>query len=977
MNGLNAHNYTALFVTLDTLYFSILYYIKIPILYTGTTFQPLNMKITGASILIYGILFNMGISHYTNGRPSVQPTTNLPTTVYNPRGNLVSHQNPTSFYGNIHGEYLVTLHQPSFATLSKKCNLLLADLHGHGPWHLTVTIDHQAIDKSSKVPIRKLKYHVSESSFSLKLNNSEDHGLYTVDLFDRLNLKGKSNATMMVPCPIAKLSANDACQFNPSSFKLQIVGAHPIQYLLNIGKEQISGTTTFSAASPINQFNATIPIDTNIPHTLNVNVVQLVDKYNNTIQYHMGHPGPSELINVHKQPKLQFMNTKPISLRVNQSRPEIVNVRASGNPPYTLEYALNKQKKVLNQNEEIFQIPISEPGSLSLLTINDAYCQGAVIKPSTISATVIEPPTLSFTPLPIKDPCFGQVALKLNLTLTGTPPFWIEYEESHLNNVVTNKIEISNFRKLITLEPQLSGEYKYTLKSLGDALYQQGIPLNKVFHQIVHPKSMAQFQTTSATICTNTPLVIPIKFTGQSPWSLVLDVVEKQSTLNRRSLEINNIESENEKLIYDFELEHKEPGQYNYDMVKIVDKNKCVYQFENGENSLSLNVVQTNPWVEFDLKDSTIYMAEGSVVEVPIVFSSTAMSPFQVELKRIDAQGATESTTISNLQKWSDVLVIKKSGKYQLVNANDKYCKGNMPSDKVIDVVYYKKPSLKIKTQFKSTCQYQPQHVQLELDGNGIFKFTMQTYRNNELINTEELRTRDSQFILPINTDVPGAYLIKIMKIGDANYDLKVQEPISIHYVVVKTPEAKFDKNEIQQCMDNPMQGKVQLEIKEALNITFNVHHDSVDLPVKTFVHEFIKSEDFTFPPPWMGISHVPGTYYVTMDKIENKNKCSSIINDQKLKIEMTESPRISVNKDANRACAGQVIAFNMEGTGPYEIYTRFYPLQLNRALALKGVYTEWGNGANINEEYVDGVFKIEAEDEDFSMLADEPVFYN
>jgi hypothetical protein len=134
---------------------------------------------------------------------------------------------------------------------------------------------------------------------------------------------------------------------------------------------------------------------------------------------------------------------------------------------------------------------------------------------------------------------------------------------------------------------------------------------------------------------------------------------------------------------------------------------------------------------------------------------------------------------------------------------------------------------------------------------------------------------------------------------------------------------------------------------------------------------KFEKSEDFAFPPSWMGISQVPGTYYVTMDKIENINKCSSVKNDQKLKIEMTESPRISVNREANRACAGQVIAFNMEGTGPYEIYTRFYPLQLNRELAMKGIYTEWGNGANINEEYVDGVFKIEAEDEEFSMLAD------
>ena len=125
------------------------------------------------------------------------------------------------------------------------------------------------------------------------------------------------------------------------------------------------------------------------------------------------------------------------------------------------------------------------------------------------------------------------------------------------------------------------------------------------------------------------------------------------------------------------------------------------------------------------------------------------------------------------------------------------------------------------------------------------------------------------------------------------------------------------------------------------------------------------------------------GQYNYDVVKIMDKSKCVyqfengenslslDVVQRNPWVIEMTESPRISVNREANRACAGQVIAFNMEGTGPYEIYTRFYPLQLNRELAMKGIYTEWGNGANINEEYVDGVFKIEAEDEEFSMLAD------
>ena len=79
-------------------------------------------------------------------------------------------------------------------------------------------------------------------------------------------------------------------------------------------------------------------------------------------------------------------------------------------------------------------------------------------------------------------------------------------------------------------------------------------------------------------------------------------------------------------LIYDFELEHKEPGQYNYDMVKIMDKNKCVYQFENGENSLSLDVVQRNPWVA-NLKNPRTSLSRRRGWEL-VKYRALTMSPW-------------------------------------------------------------------------------------------------------------------------------------------------------------------------------------------------------------------------------------------------------------------------------------------------------------------------------------------------------------
>eukprot|EP00834_Sanchytrium_tribonematis_P006458 NODE_477_length_6979_cov_0.820058.p1 type:complete len:1027 gc:universal NODE_477_length_6979_cov_0.820058:914-3994(+) len=992
LSGISSSNYTALFVTLDTIYFSILYWIKIPILYTGTTFQPLSMKITGASILIYGILFNMGLNHFTSGSPaSVQHSSSqLPTSVYNPRGQLVSNVQTTSFYGNIHGEYLVTLNQPSYAVLLKKCNNIIAELHGHGPWDVNIKVSHKALNKDSSVGDRSIYYHVTNGNLVIPLNGTEDFGLYNFEIYDRLNLKGKSNSTMMVPCPEANIVASNACQYDDYKFSLDLKGAHPIEYTLKIGKETLSGITK-ATKKVLDSVSVQIPFSTNSVSRSEIRLAAITDKYNNSIKFHSGHTGPIAHIEVHPQPMVQFENDKEVLLRTNQTAPELIKISATGISPFVFHYEYNGKKEKIEQKSPHLSIPALDAGRISLIAIQDRNCAGKVSQPSSINLKIVQPPTLSFTPLPVKDPCFGQVALKLNLTLTGTPPFWIDYQEDHENRINKNRILVNGYRKIIILEPETSGNYKYTLNSLGDSLYKNGVHINEVFNQYVHPKSFAKFEKQQVTVCTNTGVSLPIKFTGQAPWTLVMDVNEKTEMESpvRKQVTLSNIQSEKEVLSYDFELQFSQPGTYTYDMVKIADKNQCVFHFQEeiAENQqqlpLTITAVQTNPWVDFDTQELEMFMPEGSFINVPVIFSSTAKPPFTVHLEH-ELNGKSIKYPIKDISKWSDTIKITKEGQYRLSSVNDLYCQGNIASEKVLKIKYYPKPTLDVGQTKPTLCQNSNDKLPVSLQGSGIFKFLLRISLNQQVIQEKEMRTRDHLFMLDYETSYPGNYQYEITKIGDQHYDLTLKESKIIKYNVIGTPVAKFSTNHLNQCL-GIKSSTIELEMAEPLTFGFTLQHEAIDLPqdVRSFSEKFQETNTFSFPPNWSSLSNTdalrhPGIYYLTMTSVENEYGCKNENLNQKLTLEIQESPNLSTAKGHyDRTCAGDYLSFQTQGVAPFEIHTRFFPLKLNRDNAVKGIDSEWGNGADISEEYFDANFHIKEDDGNvFNMLADEPVYY-
>ncbi len=937
LSGISDQNYTPLFITLDIIYFTFIYYAKIPIWYTSNQFKPLNVKITGLIIVVYGILVNLGMDFTSFSKSTPANTSSrLPTTAYNPRGQLVSNAQPSNFYGKIHGEYLVTLHQPSYVVLTKKCNLVHAELIGDGPWDVIVTIDHSKFNKTSQIETRLLKYKVY-GSFDIALNNTNDYGLYTFQIHDRLDLKGKSNTTMMVPCPTASISAENTCQFQSSVANLDIRGAHPIHYSILLNKDIISGSTP--ASKSISTYSAQIPLDTKSTSITYIKLQSLVDKYNNTITFHNN--GPYKQIEIHSQPQLSFLKE---SVYLKHKESNFVPVKAIGKSPYYVQYQFNDKLYSLEQIDPLFQIPINKAGTIELISIKDNNCSGKVKGQSTIQITEVFPPQLKYTRESLKDACFGEFAVKLNLTLQGTPPFYIDYEEFHDNHIVKQRVEVLKFRKLLTLEPQQSGKYTYTITRIGDSVYTEGISLKESFDQIVHPKSQAHFVQTKATMCTNSKLSIPIQFQGKGPWSLVMD----QSIDGQRQPTIlNNIKD----ATYPFELTFKQPGTVSYDLVKVIDTNQCTTLLDT--EPLMLTIVNTHPWVEFDTnkQGSThlLKMAKGSTLSVPLLYSSTSLAPFEVVVKHNDVASTFK------FKDTSEPLVIKEDGEYTLMSCKDKYCQGTVPSLHSITVEYYPMPTIEIGDYKRTKCQFGMEQVELRLSKSGILFFTLTTYKNNVLIDTKEMRTKDDLFLLELPSQVDGDYRLEITRIGDAYYNTVLKKPLAVPYKVIKTPQFQF-KPMNKKCLGDAL--VIDSAVTEPLQVQLKIRHDTVDIQTTDHTIKVNTAKNIINLTELLESIH-PGVYTVTATQATNPIGCMATLNEQ-LQVHVGSSPSIHLTGQQNK-CEGDSVGLKVNGQGPFEIRTKFYPLLLKN------------NKIELSIDSVENKFDLQDDDE-LTMITDEPV---
>ena len=288
-------------------------------------------------------------------------------------------------------------------------------------------------------------------------------------------------------------------------------------------------------------------------------------------------------------------------------------LRLQGEAPWTLTYV--KASDPVGANVEIEvrkgndQIDVTEEGIFEIINIRDKFCPGSV-DPSAKTFTVqwIARPQLNVKDSPLiefqgdtrlrKAVCEGDED-SMELSLTGTAPFNIEYEQRFRPDRGSQSTSTKRFTAgldfaSIQMETSESGIYSYQFSKLGDASYnherRKFYPVK--IEQRVHPRPSAFFTNAGKTYkyCKEEQgggETVPITLVGTPPFYLELEV--KHST-NARPERINvpNVESNR----YNLHLPHRvlSLGSHSVTIRKVRDSWGCQRAMDYNAPYVQVNV---------------------------------------------------------------------------------------------------------------------------------------------------------------------------------------------------------------------------------------------------------------------------------------------------------------------------------------------------------------------------------------------------
>ncbi|KAJ3197361.1 hypothetical protein HK101_004237 [Irineochytrium annulatum] len=308
---------------------------------------------------------------------------------------------------------------------------------------------------------------------------------------------------------------------------------------------------------------STVRFEAEGPYRLRI--VEVKDGINNTISYggHTKRPlfeentEPLEfVVEAHKRPTARFVNCGSVKMRSGdgyESRSEL-HVAFDGTGPWDLYFSRSEsredflQGKVADEllvqkvSKSFSSFPIDTPGYYVLNAVTDEFCEGSVELPSTCLVQVTLPPSVTVSAQPIEQSCVGAIGALVNVSLTGEPPFWLEYDEVYGGERRRERKTIDKLRDTLAFKPSLPGTYLYEFKRVGDATYIDGVAIDNVtVTQIIHPQSDARFDGPNRYVACSGDLVeLFVALSGSGPWTLRYELMfesSKQQFVRKRITE--------------------------------------------------------------------------------------------------------------------------------------------------------------------------------------------------------------------------------------------------------------------------------------------------------------------------------------------------------------------------------------------------------------------------------------------------------
>ncbi|XJO73441.1 hypothetical protein BDV3_004424 [Batrachochytrium dendrobatidis] len=291
-----------------------------------------------------------------------------------------------------------------------------------------------------------------------------------------------------------------------------------------------------------------------------------------------------------QRPTVNFQTTKPVYI-VEDGRASLP-ISVSGKGPYEITYRGADSSIQTTRNGR--DLEIFGTGTFELLSIRDSVCQGYAVEPRLLEVIQIPKPSLSIlSEIGLERAVCQHSHSGVQLNLSGTPPFSVEYEHTYVADrkakpvTITNKINTSADTYPFIFDTAKAGRHVYRIISISDSHYRSKISVGvKEISLKVNLPPTIQFQDPGEHVyqCTTQKhrdaIRLGIKLSGAPPFQVGMDCTHdslpkqfKNITLDKSVLTANadgtawmsNVNAGAVDL----------PGRYTFRLVLVIDGTGC------------------------------------------------------------------------------------------------------------------------------------------------------------------------------------------------------------------------------------------------------------------------------------------------------------------------------------------------------------------------------------------------------------------
>lgn len=438
-----------------------------------------------------------------------------------------------------------------------------------------------------------------------------------------------------------------------------------------------------------------------------------------------------------QRPKAAFgqMESKRTMLTLEGKKVKLP-LRLTGEAPWQLVFR-NRGEPSASAREQRLQYPndvleVNRPGTYEIVEVHDAVCPGTVDSgASTFEVAWIPRPHIKVADNAIiehagdkyvkEEVCEGSEDA-LELTLSGSPPYHVKYEQRlrpERGSVSLSKREFTAGlgAASVRMETLQAGVYEYKFFELSDHLYDRDprhVPPLIVQHK-VNPKPSAQFSDAGKTygFCKDEDFadeIIPMAFTGVAPFCVEI-AIKQHAVLKPEIVSIPLVKSKH----YDLHIPHRvlALGSHTVSIRNVRDSRGCERHYSGDAPHVQVNVADI-PAIA-PLETQTDYC-----VGDRISYTLSGTPPFNVFYTFENAERKATVTT-TNFRR-----IAEKPGNFTITAISDGAsgtCKARADLTKII----HEMPSVKVsKGQTAVVDLHEGGETQIlfEFGGTPPFEFT-------------------------------------------------------------------------------------------------------------------------------------------------------------------------------------------------------------------------------------------------------------